>query len=74
MNGSKLHLFSQDWIEHGFRMLVSRNIRERRQQERQLAEQRSTKHQLQAIKACIADERSYRVARTLRPLARARFD
>lgn len=74
MNAIKLRLFNRDWIEHGFGMLVNRNIRERRRQERRFVEQRTTKHQLQAMKPCIADARSYRVARTLQPLASARFD
>jgi virulence-associated protein VapD len=46
---------------------------ERRRDERRLAEQRTTKHQFQAIKSCVADARSYRIARRLPLLAAARF-
>jgi hypothetical protein len=35
---------------------------ERRRDERRLAEQRTTKHQFQARKSCVADARSYRIA------------
>jgi hypothetical protein len=72
MNWEDLYLFGRDWVEHGFETLVDRNIRERRREERQLAEQRTTEHRLQAIKSCIPDARSYRVARRLFLLARAR--
>jgi hypothetical protein len=74
MNMDKLQLFSRDWVEHSFKMLVSRNIRERRQDERTFVEQGTMKHRLQAMKSCIADARTYRVARILRPLASARFN
>ena len=53
--------------------LVDRSIREQRRDERRLAEQRPTKHQFQARKSCIADARSYRVARRLPVLAVAQF-
>jgi hypothetical protein len=53
---------------------VDRKIREQRHKERRLAEQRTTKHQLQARKSCIADARSYRVARGMPVLAVAQFD
>lgn len=53
---------SQDQLGNGFRTLVDRKIRERRQNERRLAEGRTTKHRLQARKSCVADARSYRVA------------
>ena len=44
---------------------VDRKIREQRGDERRLAEQRTTKHQFQARKSCVADARSYRIARRL---------
>src|SRR4029453_4409542 len=52
-----------------FKTLVDRKIRERRRDERGLAEHRATKHQLQARKSCVADPRTYRVARRLPGLA-----
>ena len=74
MNWNKLHLFGRRWVDHSFGTLVNRKIRERRRQERRFAEQRTTKHRLEAIKSCIADARSYRVARNLPMLADARFE
>jgi hypothetical protein len=73
MNG-KFPLFGRDQIENSFMHLVDRSIREQRREERQLAEQRDTKHRLQARKSCVADARSYRVARRLPVLAVAQFD
>jgi len=73
MNG-KLPLFGQDEIESSFMHLVDRSIREQRREERRLAEQRATKHGFQARKSCVADARSYRVARRLALLAIAQFD
>jgi hypothetical protein len=46
-----------------FKNLIDRKIRERRRGERRLAEQRTTKHQLLARNSCVADARSYRIAR-----------
>jgi hypothetical protein len=45
-----------------------------RVRERGLAEHRATKHQLQARNSCVADARSYRVARRLPVLAPVQFD
>ena len=67
MNWKELHLFGRDQVEHSFKTLVDRSFRERRREERRLADQRSTKHRFQAIKSCIADARSYRIARRLPP-------
>jgi hypothetical protein len=69
-----IQLFSTDWIERRFRALVDRTIRERRREERRFTEQRTTKHRLNARKSCIADARSYRVARRMPVLATAQFD
>ena len=74
MNWQELHLFGRDWVEHSFKALVDRRIRERRGEERRLAEQRTTKHHFQARKSCIADARSYRIARRLPLVAAAQFD
>ena len=74
MNWSNLHLFGRGWAEHKFGTLVNRNIRERHREALRFAEQRTTKHQLQAIKSCVADARSYRVARNLSALVIAHFD
>ena len=60
-------------LRTGFMHLVDRSIREQRRDERRLAEQRTTKHRFQARKSCIADARSYRVARRLPVLAVAQF-
>jgi hypothetical protein len=72
MNG-KFPLFGRDQIENSFMYLVDRSIREQRRDERRLAEQSATKHRFQARKSCIADARSYRVARRLPVLAVAQF-
>jgi len=72
MNG-KFRLFGRDEIENSFMHLFDRSIRKQRREERRLAEQRATKHRLQARKSCIADARSYRVARQLPVLAVAQF-
>jgi hypothetical protein len=72
MNWDKLLVIGRD--RDSFKALVGRKIRERRQDERQLAEHRTTKHQLQARNSCVADARSYRVARRLPVPAAAPFD
>ena len=72
MNGTPL-LFGGNQIESSFQRLVDRQIRKQRRDERRLAEQRTRKHQFQAIKSCIADARSYRIARRLPVLAVAQF-
>jgi hypothetical protein len=43
--------------------LGNRETRRQRRDERRLAEQRTTKHPVQSRNSCIADARSYRVAR-----------
>jgi hypothetical protein len=73
MNG-KFLLFGRDEIENSLARFVDRKIRERRRNERRLAEQRTTKYRVQARKSCIADARTYRVARRLPVLAVAQFD
>jgi hypothetical protein len=73
LNWEKLHVIGRD--RDSFKTLVDRKIRERGRDERRLAEQRSTTHQLQARNSCVADARSYRVARRLpAPPAAAQFD
>jgi hypothetical protein len=59
----KLPLIGRVRIRGSFKTFVDRKIRERRRGERRLAEQRTTKHQLQARNSCVADARSYRIAR-----------
>jgi len=73
MNVAKDYLFGRDRVEYSFRTLVARTLREQRHEERQLAEQRGTKHQFQARNSCILDGRNYRVARRLLLLAKAQF-
>jgi hypothetical protein len=70
MNWDKLLVIGRD--RDSFKVLVGRKVRERRQDERQLAEHCTTKHQLQARNSCVADARSYRVARRLPVPAAAR--
>jgi hypothetical protein len=70
----KLYLFGCDQVEHSFEALVDRRVREQRRDERRLAEQRSTMHQVWARKSCIADARSYRVARPSPLLTAAQFN
>src|SRR5437762_7920940 len=70
MNWDKLLVIGRD--RESFKALVSRKVRERLQDERQLAEHCTTKHQLQARNSCVADARSYRVARRLPVPAAAR--
>jgi hypothetical protein len=53
----------RDQIPDSLKTLVYRHLRKRRWDERQLAEQRTTKHHLEARKSCVADSRNYRVAR-----------
>ena len=73
MNG-KFLLFGRDKIENSLMGFVDRKIGEQRRDEQRLAEQRTTKHRFQARKSCVADARSYRVARRLPVLAIALFD
>ena len=73
MNNEKGNLFARHRVRYSFGALVDRTIREQRREERQLAEQRGTKHQFQARSSCILDGRNYRVARRLLLLARAQF-
>jgi hypothetical protein len=65
MQWEKLHLIGSDQAQDTFSTLVIREIRKRRRDERQLAEHRTTKHQIQARKSCVADARNYRIARRL---------
>jgi hypothetical protein len=74
MNWKNFRLFGRGWVEHSFRTLVARKLREQHREERRLAQKRTTKHRLQARMSCIADARNYRVARPLPILATARFD
>jgi len=69
-----LSIGGADRVRDSFKILVDREVRERRRDERRLAEQRTTKHQFQAKKSCITDARSYRVARRLPVPAAAKFD
>jgi hypothetical protein len=72
MNWEKLFLIDRD--RDSFKAFVGREIRERRRDERQLAEHCTTKHRLQARNSCVADARSYRVARRLPVPAAEHFD
>jgi hypothetical protein len=72
MNWEKPLLIGRE--RDSFKALVGRKIRERRRDERQFAEHRTTKHQLQSRNSCVPDARSYRVARRLPRPAAAQFD
>jgi hypothetical protein len=72
MNG-KFLLFRRDEIDNSIMRFVDRKIREQRRDERRLVEQRTTNHRIQARKSCVADARSYRVARRLPVLGVAQF-
>jgi hypothetical protein len=74
MYREKRHFIGRDPLEKSFKNVVDRKIREGRRDERRLAEQRTTKHQLQARKSCVADARSYRVARRLPVPVTAQFE
>jgi hypothetical protein len=63
-----------DPVQGAFKNLANRKIRERRRDERRLVEQQTTRHQLEARKSCVADARSYRVARQLPVPAAAKFE
>jgi hypothetical protein len=73
MNG-KFLLFGRDETENSLIRFVDRKISEQRRDERRFAEQRTTKHKAQARNSCVADARSYRVARRFPLLAIAQFD
>jgi hypothetical protein len=73
MQWGKLHLICSDQVQDNFKTLVTREIRKRRGDERQLAEHRTLKHQIQARKSCVADARTYRIARRLPVFAVAQF-
>src|SRR6266513_3217449 len=73
MNG-KFPLFGRDEIENSFMHFVNRKVREQRRDERRLAERRTTKHQFDARKSCVADARNYRIARKLPLSAAAQLD
>jgi hypothetical protein len=73
MNG-KVPLISRDWVQYSFKNLVDRQMSKRRRDERRLAEQRTTKHQFEARKPCVADARNYRIARKFPVSAAAQLD
>jgi hypothetical protein len=73
MNIAKGRLFARGRVEYSLGALVDRTLRERRREERRLAEQRGTKHRFQARSSCVNDGRNYRIARRLLSLARAQF-
>jgi hypothetical protein len=73
MNG-KFLLFGRGEIENSLMRFVDRKIGEQRRDERRLAELRTTKHRFQARKSCVADARTYRIARRLPVLLVGQFD
>ena len=73
MNG-KVLLMGRDLIPDSLKTFVYRQLRKRRWDERELAELRTTKHQLEARKSCVADARNYRIAREFPISAVAQLD
>ncbi len=65
MNWKKPYSLVRNRADYSFKTFVDRTIREQRREERRLAEQRTVKHRFQARNSCVADARSYRVARRL---------
>jgi hypothetical protein len=63
MMNDKFLLIGSGRFSGSLKNLIDRKIRERRRGERRLAEERATKHQLLARNSCVADARSYRIAR-----------
>src|SRR5262249_43318871 len=63
MNWLKHYWNSRNESGNIFPILVRRENRRRRRSERRFAERCITKHQVRARKSCVADARSYRVAR-----------
>jgi len=61
----KFPLIGRGRVRGRFQAFFDRKIREQRRDERRRAEQRTTKHQLLARNSCVADARSYRIARRL---------
>ena len=70
----KFLLFGRAETENSLIRFADRKISEQRRDERRYAEQRTTKYRVQARKSCVADARSYRVARRFPLLAIAQFD
>jgi hypothetical protein len=62
MNQGRLAFSDGDQLGNSFATLLDRTICERLQNERQLAEHRTTKHRLEARKSCAPDATSYRIA------------
>ncbi len=74
MNWATFHLNGRNQLDGIFMALVNRETRKRRRNERRFAEQRTTRHQIQARNSCIADARNYRVARQFPMSAIAELD
>jgi hypothetical protein len=70
----KVPLIGRRWLRDDFKNLVDRQIRKQRCNERLLAEQCTTKHQLEARKSCVVDARNYRIARKFPISGAAKLD
>jgi hypothetical protein len=73
MNGKVLSM-DRGPMPDSLKTFVYRQLRKRRRVERLLAEQRTTKHQVEARKSCVADARNYRIAREFPISAVAQLD
>jgi hypothetical protein len=62
MNRGQLVFGDLDQLGSNIGTLVDRTIRKQLQNERQLAEHRTTKHRLEARKSCAPDATNYRIA------------
>jgi len=67
-------LIGRDRVQDDFKTLVDRHIRKHRRDERRLAEQRTTRHRLEARKSCVVDARRYRILRKFPLSAAAKLD
>jgi hypothetical protein len=70
----KVLLMGRDRFPDSLKTFVYRQLRKRRRDERELAELRTTKHQLEARKSCVVDARKYRIAREFPISAAAQLD
>ena len=70
----KVPLIGLGGVRDDFKILVDQQIRKQRWNERRLAEQRTTKHQLHARKSCVVDARNYRIARKFPMSGAAKLD
>ncbi len=69
----KILLMDRGPMQDSLKTFIFRHLRKRRWDERQLAEQQTTKHRFEARKSCVFDARNYRLAREFPMSAVARL-